>query len=389
MYIVKTKEMAKEFASRCDSRLDFYKKYQTWYTFSRKNGWLDEFFGKIVHKYSIKENVMKEGRKFKNRKDFHDKSGNAWRQAKKNGWIEEMYWFENKNEIVKNRKYYVYKIEINDLKTIYIGLTSQKKGKRWYAHNTVINKKTKKYDTVKQFCIDNNIDMPYEIILKEDLSCEEAQYYEKYYIDEFRKNGWNILNKAKCGIGISAIGNSYKWNSVEKIIEEGKKYKNREEFKKKSSGAFSAALRNDLLKIIFGEEEGLTYLNWRNKEDVIKEGKKYKNRTDFYKHNVGAYNSALRNKWIDEIFPMDKQTVMKEAMKYRDRLEFRKNNLSFFKKASEEKWLDEWFPLTLEYINSISIKYRNAKEFKEKNYFYYHQSKILGILNKIKYKGIK
>lgn len=389
MSIIKTKEIAKECANKCSGRLDFSKKYETLYNFSRKNGWLDEFFGKKVSKYSIKDNVIKEAKKYTTLKEFHDKSGNAWKSAKKNGWIKEMVWFNDKNKIIKSRKYYVYKIEIDVLKSVYIGITCQKKGKRWKEHNSTKNKKTKKYDTVKQFCVDNFLELPYEIVLKEGLSCEEAQYYEKYYVDEYKKSGWNVLNKGKCGIGSSAIGNSYKWISEEKIIAEGKKYKNCEEFKNKSSGAFSAAKKYDLLEMIFGEKKGLTYSNWKNKEDVINEGKKYKNRTDFYKHNVGAYNSALRNKWIDDIFPMDKQTIMVEAMKYNDRLEFRKNNLSFFKKASEEKWLDEWFPLTLEYINSISINYKNAKEFKEKNYFYYHQSRKLGLLKQLTYKGGK
>ena len=187
MKIIKTKENAKEFASKCNSRTDFFKKYQTLYTLSRENGWLDEFFGKKMHKYSIKDNVINEAKKYKTLKEFHDKSGNAWKAAKENGWINEFDWFKNKNEILKNRKYYVYKIEIEKLNSIYIGLTCQKKGKRWLDHNTILNKKTKKYDSVKQFCEDNGVDLPYEIILIDGLSCEDAQYYEKYYVEYFIK----------------------------------------------------------------------------------------------------------------------------------------------------------------------------------------------------------
>ena len=385
MKIIKNKDVAKEFASKCSSRTDFFKKYQTLYKLSREKGWLDEFFGKVMPKYSLKINVIKEAKKYKSLKEFHDKNNNAWKSAKHNGWLKEMEWFNNKNEILKNRKYYVYKIEIVSLNSVYIGITCQKEGERWKEHNTSFNKKTNKYDTVKQFCIDNSINMPYEIILENNLSCEEAQYYEKYYIEEFMKNGYNILNKGKCGIGSSAIGNSYKWNSEEKIIKEGKKYKNCEEFKNKSGGAYNAAKKYNLLEKIFGKNKGLVYSNWKNKEKTINEGKKYKNRTDFFRHNKGAYGSALKHGWIDEIFPIDRNTIISEALKYKDRLEFRKNNLPLFKKASEEKILDEIFPFSLDYFNNISKKYINAKEFKEKNYFYYNQARKYGYLKKLKY----
>ena len=42
---------------------------------------------------------------------------------------------------------------------------------------------------------------------------------------------------------------------------------------------------------------------WNIFENVEKEAKKYKSRWDFGKNNGSAYNAAIRNKWIDILFP--------------------------------------------------------------------------------------
>jgi hypothetical protein len=67
---------------------------------------------------------------------------------------------------------------------------------------------------------------------------------------------------------------------------------------------------------------------------------------------VGAYNSSLKNKWIEEIClhmiqqikPKNywtKEKCIEEALKYNKRSHFWKNNLSAYYSARKNNWLDE------------------------------------------------
>ena len=40
---------------------------------------------------------------------------------------------------------------------------------------------------------------------------------------------------------------------------------------------------------------------WNDKNNVIEESKKYSSRTSFLKGSHGAYDSARKNKWLDEM----------------------------------------------------------------------------------------
>ena len=47
---------------------------------------------------------------------------------------------------------------------------------------------------------------------------------------------------------------------------------------------------------------------WYIKKNVIEESKKYKTRTSFKINSETAYNSALKNNWIDEMNWLDKNS---------------------------------------------------------------------------------
>ena len=86
------------------------------------------------------------------------------------------------------------------------------------------------------------------IILEKKLSLEEGLEKEDYYVNKYREEGWNILNKAKTGKksgSLGSIGNG-KWNR-KTCYEEAKKYKTRNEFQKRSNSAYNAARRNGWL----------------------------------------------------------------------------------------------------------------------------------------------
>lgn len=90
----------------------------------------------------------------------------------------------------------------------------------------------------------------------------------------------------------------------ERVFEKAREYKTRSEFAKGCRSAYDAALRNGWLKEMFWFKEGKKPNDyWNIWENVFEEARKYKTREDFKKGCQSAYHSAHKNGWIDELFP--------------------------------------------------------------------------------------
>jgi len=71
--------------------------------------------------------------------------------------------------------------------------------------------------------------MPNPIILEEKLTRAESQYKERYYIEKYMSNGWNLLNKTKGGeISLASFEKKLVLTENE-IIDKCRQYKNLEE----------------------------------------------------------------------------------------------------------------------------------------------------------------
>ena len=177
------------------------------------------------------------------------------------------------------------------------------------------------------------------------------------------------------------------WNNKNNIINEAKKYKTRGEFRNKSYGAYRAAIKHGCKK------KNVPNGYWQNKENVINEARKYKNRWEFQKNSPGAYQSASLHKWLDEIYwfgkPKErkprgywqnKENVINESKKFKTRSEFKFLSQRAYESARKNKWLDEMIWLNNDngkhpkgyWKNEKNImheakKYSNKEEFKEKN----------------------
>ena len=86
------------------------------------------------------------------------------------------------------------------------------------------------------------------------------------------------------------------WN-YETCMEESKKYNTRNEFKKGSNGAYTAAWKNGWLDDYTWFEDGR--IKW-DYETCMEESKKYKSRTEFNNCCRGGYDVARKNGWLDE-----------------------------------------------------------------------------------------
>lgn len=90
-----------------------------------------------------------------------------------------------------------------------------------------------------------------------------------------------------------------KWTK-ELVEKEAKKYNVKNDFARKSSGAYKYALRNDLLKNFNWFKKPKTPMNFWHKETCEKESKKYKTKTEYKIKSSGSYEVARKNGWLND-----------------------------------------------------------------------------------------
>jgi predicted GIY-YIG superfamily endonuclease len=284
--------------------------------------------------YWTKENCKNEALKYKSRTEFSKCSMGAYSAAKNrykclDDICNHMVAVGNKYK----RCIYVYEFSDN---YSYVGLTSNiyKRNQRHLKKGTVYKHIEKNSNYIlKQ--LTNYIDVDNAIKLEHD------------YVLEYKKNNWNILNKSKTG---SLGGHTKKWTKENCEIE-ALKYNTRNDFCKKSAGAYRSSLLNNWL------DDVCKHMNNRNnwtKENCKNEALKYNTRFNFCKNCKSAYTSALNNGWLDELCEhmgdkkilrdyWTKEKCKEESLKYNGRGEFSIKSPYSYKVSRINKWLSEFF----------------------------------------------
>ena len=147
--------------------------------------------------------------------------------------------------------------------------------------------------------------------------------------------------------------------------------------------------------------------HWKNKENVMIESKKYSSRTEFNQKARRAYDSAKRNKWIDEMYWLEqpdcnkhphgywknKENIMIEASKYNTKEEFKNGNLSAFLAAYKYGYIDDmdWLVIKKQHkkgywnnyknIEREALKYKTKTDFAKGNNTAYRYALKLGIVD--------
>jgi hypothetical protein len=145
------------------------------------------------------------------------------------------------------------------------------------------------------------------------------------------------------------VGDLGYWDIKENVMKIALEFNTKSEFSKKYKGAYKSAIRNGWLDEVCSHME-VVYGKWNNIENLKEEAKKYSSRTEFYKACPGAYLVIRNNGWADEVFSdyikycpkwgsIDK--VKEEALKYNSRSEFSKGSGSAYNVSLKNGWLDE------------------------------------------------
>jgi len=295
-----TKEKCSEEALKYRTRKEFKDNSPNAYSASVRNKWLNDICQhmgekKIKNLFWTKEKCAEEALKYNSRSEFEKGSPSAYVKSGKMGWKDEICLHMNTNGNKYNRC--VYAIEFSD-NHVYIGLTYDFE-KRFSQHlndirnNSIVLRHFKKSGLnpiIKK--LTNYIDV------------EEASKIEKLKVDEYFKNGWCILNIAKCG---NVGGKTVKWTK-EKCFIEALKYETRGEFKNKSPFSYNAARRNKWL------DEICLHMHYKLKNWNIfsceEESKKFKSKQEFKNKSSGAYGYAYNNNLLDQFFPKLSESVI-------------------------------------------------------------------------------
>jgi len=342
-----TKEKCHEKSLKYKYKQEFRKDDSKAHNAARRRGWLDDICGHMVELkkqygyWQKKENCIQEALKYSNRTEFYKNCKRGYQVSRENNWLDDIC---NHMERRGNRhKKCVYVCVFYD-NQIYVGITynfNERKKEHLKIHG-------RKISSVGKHIIESGL-TPNIIKLTEYLQKEEAILLEEKYVNKYRNENFIILNKIKTG-GIG--GSEIKWNK-ENCIKEALKYKTRNNFRVKSAGAYDAAHRYGWLNEI--TEHMLLYKKYNGywtKENCGKEALKYKNRTDFSKKSSGAYDTAHRNNWLDDVCKhminikkpngyWTKERCFRESRKYNTRSEFQKKSRSAYMSAMKHKWLNE------------------------------------------------
>src|ERR1035437_4983910 len=141
--------------------------------------------------------------------------------------------------------------------------------------------------------------------------------------------------------------------TLERCKEDALKYASITEWQANSAGAYRAALRNKwVIKCCPYREDFMKPKHHWTLENCKKDAKKFKSRREWYLKGGGSYNSALKNKWIDECCshmknlkkPSNYWTLehCKEcALKFKTKIEWQTKSKGSYLKALRNKWIDE------------------------------------------------
>lgn len=268
-----------------------FKKYSGYgYDLLRKKGILNNIFpyNKDMHKWTI-EKIKETAAKYNSKTEFY----------KDYKYLQRLIWKKNLyndvfNEYTKLGSKYnrcIYAFEFSD-NYVYIGLTyNLDKRKQQHLHN-------KNSQVFKHIQLTNT-----QFILKQltdYVDCFTASNLETEYLTLYKKQGWNILNKAKTG-GLGSLkihkeqkkSNRIKYNyDIVKNI--ASKCKTKTEFFTNYSSAYNYALHHNILNDICSHMPKYRHDNWTYESAII-EIQKYTKLSDFRKYSEHCYTFCKRN----------------------------------------------------------------------------------------------
>ena len=337
-----TKELCHQEALKYNTRGEFRKLSGSAYGRSIKKKWLNDICKHMIKiknpkGFWTKDKCLEEALKYNTRSEFNKNSVSAYCKAYDCNWLDDIC----SHMLLTGNKYKrcIYAYEFKD-NFVYIGLTFD------------INKRNCEHMRIGPVFNHINITSLYPnlVILNDYVNIELSVKKEHDYILLYKKNGWNLLNKAKSG---ALGGGKEKWTK-KKCLEEALKYNNVKDYRKNSL-SYRASVRNKWLdEICLHMNRSKKSKNYWTKERCIKESLKFNIKSDFQKNSPGAYYASIKNNFnvFNHMIKINrkpngywtKERCIEEGIKYKSRSDFQKNNISAYNISIKKKWMDDIFP---------------------------------------------
>lgn len=340
-----TRQKCAEEAKKYNTRGEFQKNSSSAYNVASRNGWLDDYtwLEKRESKpygYWTREKCFDEALNYRSRKEFQESAPTAYGVARVSGWLDDYTWFQKR--VVSDKPIYVvYRYYDEDTNSVYVGLAKNLKQRHKEHCGGFIKHGERKYDTVYRYFHSAGKDVPDPTILEKELYANEAQIYEGLYIEQYKRDGLNILNIAKAG----SLGGYTKWTK-DKCYEEAQKYNTLLDFRKHAAQAYAVARTNGWIDDYSWLERLSGFWTY---DKCAEESKKYKSRTEFQDNCGSAYQAALKNGWLDDYTWLqapprqwDYKSCYEEARKCKSRNELSKKAKGAYEMARQNGWLDDY-----------------------------------------------
>ena len=303
-------------AKKYSSRTLFRNGCKTAWVSCCKNNWINDpkISGhmiktreQICEYWSIKENCIKEAKKYNSKSEFFKKSRSCYSMCLRNGWINDseisghMISLGDRFNQLKFGYKMIFKSNIEEYynkEFIYIGLTGNFE-RRFYDH--LNNKYDNLYPSIKKYqlyCID-------KFIYHDLINIKDAKTREKEEIKSLRQEGkYIVLNNSKGG----ECGCTKPIWTKDFCKELFKNCKEIQDCLILNSVGYYIMLRNRWIDELFPnlgrrkKKDGY----WNNKQNIINliNENNIKCRSQLSVVNHRAYLLSLKYKWINELFPL-------------------------------------------------------------------------------------
>lgn len=349
-----TKNRCIKEALKYDTRCAFQKGSSGAYNAAFVHGWLDEVCShmKILKTHYSKEECAVEASKYETKTEFAEKAPIYYSHAIRKGFLNEICTHMKKLGNPVERA--IYAFEFQD-RHVYIGLTSnieRRRKEHLHAENSAVYKYIKNSNCLYEFKV-----------LTRYLPFEEAAIVEDEKISEYADDGWIILNK-KSGGDLGGKIRKYTKTFCRQIASQ---YSDKTEFRNSNPHFYGYMCRRGWIDELC---EHMTQRKKKNgywtKERCKEEAKKYSNRTDFQNGNKSAYGAAFKRGWLDDIcshmsyFEYEpsiwtKENCSKKIQECKTRGEFKNKYPNAYEAALDNGWLDELF------VNHPNYGYKNRR----------------------------
>jgi len=337
-----TKEECQEIANGFKNSRAWEKGHKRSFMTAKRNGWLEELRSHMqpIVRYT-KKDCQRAARKFKSRTEFQKGVPSIYVYAQRHGLLNEICQHMPRRGSHYSRIIYVFEFKDH---YAYVGLTYDIERRKKEHLKDSLSPVFQHIQETKQ---------KYKFKLLTDwLTKDDAAIRENELIEEYRSNGWNMLNRMPGG----GLGSGPILYTKDVCASEAKKYEYKKDFKEANESMYVVAHRNGWLKEICAHMKKYpsSRLKWTDEKlkVVVIECKTKHILEDRY---PGAYSYILKHHLVDKYFgyigrggtkTWDDFSLKEAVYECKTRTGLLKKYPGAYSHLHKTGRLDEFFPIT-------------------------------------------